>query len=179
MDPERCVHVNMTVHLEEFLRLHPNAKCLFTEDSDDKAPARLETNCWNAFNQHVHSVEEFLDLVDVDEDCGLGTHSTRKGAADEARRQGGLADEIEIGGRWKQNGRRVVFRCIDAQQLHIDAKAAGLTCKGGPIKCKLKASVQDRVTDEWVFTRCVPHIRHRFPNDRRDLPPCLLTVIPP
>ena len=167
MDPEYCVHMNMAIYLEEFLRLHPNAKYLFTEDLDDKAPTRLKNNCRNAFNRHVYSVEEFLDLVDVDEDCGLGTHSTRKGAANEARRQGGLADEIEIRGRWKQNGRRVVFRYIDVQQLHIDAKVAGLICKGGPIKYKLKASVQDRITDEWLFTHCVPHIRHRFPNDRR------------
>jgi len=167
MDPEHCVHVNMAIHLEEFLRLHPNAKHLFTEDPDDKAPARLENNCWNAFNRHVHSVEEFLELVDVDEDCGLGAHSTRKGAANEARRQGGLADEIEIRGRWKQNRQRVMFRCIDTQQLHIDAKVAGLVCKGGPIKHKLKASVQDRISDDGLFAHCVPHIRHCFPNDRR------------
>jgi len=104
MDPEHCVHMNMAICLEEFPRLHPNAKHLFIEDSDDKAPTRLKTNCRNAFNRHVCSVEEFLDLVDVDKDCGLGAHSTRKGAANEARRQGGLADEIKIRGRWKQNG---------------------------------------------------------------------------
>ena len=153
--------------MEEFLRLHPNAKCLFTEDLDDQAPNRLKANCRNNLRRHVFEAEEFIELALEEEEAGLGAHSTRKGAANEARRGGGLADEIEIRGRWKQNGRRVVFRHIDVQQLHIDAKIAGLLCKGGPIKYKLKASFMDRITDEWLFTHCVPHIRHRFPNDRR------------
>jgi len=38
---------------------------------------------------------------------------------------------------------------------------------GGGIKYKLKASFMDRITDEWLFAHCVPHIRHCFPNDRR------------
>jgi len=54
-----------------------------------------------------------------------GAHSAQKGAANKVRRVGGLANEIEIRGRWNQNGQRVVFCYIDVQQLHIDAKTAG------------------------------------------------------
>ena len=66
------------------------------------------------------------------------TLGASEGAANEARRQGALADEIEIRRRWKPQGRRVAFRHIDVKQLHTDAKVAGMLCKGGPIKCKLK-----------------------------------------
>jgi len=52
-------------------------------------------------------------------------------------------------------------------QVHIDAKICGMLCPGGPIKYKLKAGLDNLVTDDWLFTKCVPHIRLRFPNDRR------------
>jgi len=94
-------------------------------------------------------------------------HSFRKGAADKARKAGALPDEIEIRVRWKPQGERVVFRHIDATQVHIDANVAALLCPGGPIKHKLEASLAGRITDDWLFTKCVPHIRLRFPNDRR------------
>ena len=90
MDPEHCVQMNMAIFLEEFLRLHPNAKYMFTMDLDDKAPSRLKNNCRNNFIRHVYTVEDFMELAREDEEAGLGTHSTRKGATNDARRGGGL-----------------------------------------------------------------------------------------
>jgi len=78
-----------------------------------------------------------------------------------------MVDEIEIRGRWKSQGWRVVFRYIDVSQNHIDAKVAALLCPGGAIKCKLKASATDHITDEFLFTCCVPNICRRFLNGRR------------
>ena len=49
--------------MEEFLRLHPNAKHLFTEDLDDQAPNHLNANCWNNLRRHVFEVEEFMELA--------------------------------------------------------------------------------------------------------------------
>ena len=167
MDPVYCTQMNLAIYLDSHLERTPNAKYLFTEDMDDGAPKRLKQNVRNNLNRHVLKNEQFMDLFDEDEDQGIGLHSWRKGAADEARKNGALADEIEIRGRWKQQGRRVVFRYIDVQQLHIDAKVAGVLCKGGPIKYKLKAVLQDQITDDWLFEHCVPHIRQRFSNDRR------------
>lgn len=34
--------MNVAIFLEEFLWLHPNAKCLFTDDLDNKAPSCLK-----------------------------------------------------------------------------------------------------------------------------------------
>jgi len=119
-------------------------------------------------DRHVFKNDEFMAMaLESDSHQGLGTHSFRKGAADEARKAGALPDEIEIRGRWKPQGRRVVFRYIDVTQVHIDAKICGMLCPGGPIKYKLKAGLDNLVTDDWLFTKCVPHIRLRFPNDRR------------
>jgi len=154
--------------LEEYLRLHPNAKYLFTDADDDAAPTRLKQNHRNNMDRHVFKVEEFMEMaLESDQHQGLGTHSFRKGAADEARKLGALVDEIEIRGRWKSQGRRVVFRYIDVSQNHIDAKVAALLCPGGAIKYKLKASAVDLITDDFLFTYCVPNIRRRFSNDRR------------
>jgi len=52
-------------------------------------------------------------------------------------------------------------------QVHNDAKICAMLCPGSPIKYKLKAGLANLVTDDWLFANCVPHIRLRFPNDRR------------
>ena len=140
-DSKLCTILNFGVCLEEFLRRNPGAKYLFTEDLDDGAPERLKTNHRNNMDRHVFKNDEFMSMaLESDEHQGLGTHSFRKGAADEARKAGAQADEIEIRGRWKPQGKRVVFRYIDVTQVHIDAKVAALLCPGGPIKYKLKAT---------------------------------------
>jgi len=119
-------------------------------------------------DRHVFKNGEFVSVaLESDEHQGLGTHSFWKGAVDEAQKAGALADEIEIRGRWKPQGKWVVFRCIDVTQVHIDAKVVALLCPGGPVKHKLEASPADLITDDWLFTKCAPHIRRRFPNDRQ------------
>ena len=92
-------------------------------------------------------------------------HSYRKYPSNYARGCGCTPDEIEIRGRWKTQGQRVVFRYIDVKQLTIDAKVAGVLCVGGPIKYKLKQDVN--LTDDWLFTNVVPHIRARYADDSR------------
>jgi len=167
LDPEHCVQLNLAVYLEEYLRLCPNAKYLFTEADDDVGPTRLKQNHRNNMDCHVFKNDKFMDLaLESDQHQGLGTHSFQNGVADEARKLGAMVDEIEIRGWWKSQGRRVVFRYIDISQNHIDAKVAALLCPGGAIKYKLNASATDRITDEFLFTHCVPNICRRFPNDR-------------
>jgi len=119
-------------------------------------------------DRHLFKNDEFMAMaLESDSHQGLGTHSFRKGAADEARKAGALPDEIKIQGRWKPQGRRAVFRYIDVTQVHIDAKICALLCPGGPVKYKLEAGLDNLVTNDWLFTNCVPHIHLRFANDRR------------
>jgi len=101
MDSETCALLHMGVHMEEHLCLHPGAKCLFTPDTDANAPDRLKSNHRKNLDCHVLHVKEFQELCDEAEELGLGAHSWCKGAANEARRQGALGDEIESCGRWK------------------------------------------------------------------------------
>jgi len=42
-----------------------------------------------------------------------------------------------------------------------------MLCKGCPIKYKLKVGPENRVTDDWLFTYCVPHIRMCYSNDHQ------------
>ena len=166
-DSSLCTILNFGMCLEEFLRRNPGAKYLFTKDMDDEAPERLKTNHRNNVDHHVFENDEFMSMaLESDEHQSLGAHSFLKGAADKARKAGALPDEIKIQGRWKPLGKRVVFRCIDVTQVHIDAKVVAMLCPGGPIKYKLKASLADLITNDSLFTKCVPHIRRRFPNDR-------------
>ena len=99
---------------------------------------------------------EFIALATEDDEEGVGTHSYRKFPSNYARGCGATPDEIEIRGRWKTQGQRVVFRYIDVRQLTVDAKVAGILCVGGPIACCMKQGVT--LTDEWLFEHMCPNI---------------------
>ena len=128
-DSELCTILNFGIYLEEHLRRSPAAKYLFTNDMDDGAPEQLKSNHRNSMDRHVFKNDKFMAIaLESDSHQGLGTHSSRKGATDEARKAGALPDEIEIRGWWKPQGRRVIFRYIDVTQVHIDAKICAMLC---------------------------------------------------
>jgi len=105
-----CAILHFGMCLEEHLRRCPGAKHLFTEDMDDGAPERLKSNHRNNMDRHVFKNAAFMAMtLESDTHQGLGAHSFRKGAADEARKTGALPDKIEIRGRWKPQGKRVVL----------------------------------------------------------------------
>ena len=81
----------------------------------------------------------------VDRDGTLGTHSLRKFSATWARSNGCSVDDVDVRGRWKRNGRRVVDRYISLEQEYIDAKVESKLCIGGPIKYCLLADC-----DGWI-----------------------------
>jgi hypothetical protein len=70
------------------------------------------------------------------------------------------ADEVEIRGRWKQRGGRVVFRYIDVKQLYHDTNVvAVLCCVGGPVKYRLvKEGLDATITSEWLWQHVIPKI---------------------
>lgn len=110
-DPEYCLFLQVGIWLEESIRRYPQARYLFCCDDDDRsAPNKLKANHRNNLERHVWSKEEFKELEDEDDrDEGIGTHSYRKYPSNEARRRGAIPDEIEMRGRWKAEGTRVVF----------------------------------------------------------------------
>jgi Transcriptional activator of glycolytic enzymes len=168
MDTRTCVIYHLAIYLEEFLSQYPQAVLLFTEQAPgpnvvknliSRYRSRLQKDVW------VH--EDFKRLADEDDDEGIGTHSYRKFPSTYARSNGCTPDEIEIRGRWKHQGQRVVFRYIDVKQLFIDAKVAAALCIGGPIKYDLIGEAKAVVTNEWLFSNVVPCIRERFSGDSR------------
>ena len=165
LDPDFCCLLNFAIYLEEFLRYHPNAKYLFTENETENAPKNLISQYRGRLERVVWNDPEFIALEEEDDDDGIGTHSYQKFPSNYARQVGMSPDDIEIRGRWKTQGHRVVFRYIDVAQLSIDAKVAGSLCVGGPIKYKFKSCVT--LSDDWLFEHVVPNIRRRYPNDSR------------
>jgi Transcriptional activator of glycolytic enzymes len=166
MDPLFCVLLHLGIYLEEYLGHHPNATYLFTEAEGERAPLNLKQTYRNRLERVVWKNQEFILLATDEEEEGVGTHSYRKFPSNYARGCGGQPDEIEIRGRWKSQGQKVVFRYIDVKQLTIDAKIAAILCVGGPIKYKFRGGVN--ITDDWLFTNVCPNIiRARFPNDAR------------
>ena len=139
----------MGIYLETFLDTHPDAKYLFTEDLDPKAPKRLKDTYSTALRTKVWRTAAFMELApessQVDTNCwtlDIGTPSGRKCPAEYAANCGGSPNEIEIRGRWKGlKGGRVVFRYIKAQQAYEDARIAALLCRGGPVRYKLKGGI--------------------------------------
>ena len=110
----------MAVYLEWFLQLYPNSKYLFTEDDDEKAPARLKKVYANFVRDNVWRTPEFMALAPeaspLDKNgwpTDIATHSDRKCLAEYAANCGGSPSEVEIRGRWKgAKGGRIVFRYI-------------------------------------------------------------------
>ena len=82
MDTETCALLHMGVHLEEHLRLHPAAKCLFTSDLDAKAPDQLNSNHRNNLDRHVLHAEEFRDTCDEEEELGLWCSLLAQGSSE-------------------------------------------------------------------------------------------------
>ena len=165
MDPLFCLLLNFGVYLEETLARNPNQLYLFTDSTTDNAPKNLIQTYRKRLEKLIWKDQQFKDLATEDDTEGVGTHSYRKFPSNYARGCGCTPDEIEIRGRWKSQGQRVVFRYIDVKQLTIDAKVAGVLCIGGPIKYKVKEEVT--LTDDWLFEHVAPNIRRRFPNDSR------------
>jgi hypothetical protein len=154
MDPLFCVLLHLAIYLEETLSRNPNQVYLFTDSTADKAPKNLIQTYRKRLEKVVFKNPEFTALATDDDEEGVGTHSYRKFPSNYAHGCGCIPDEIEVRGRWKTQGQRVVFRYIDVKQLTIDAKVAGVLCVGGPIKYKIKEEVT--LTDDWLFENVVP-----------------------
>jgi hypothetical protein len=165
MDALFCVLLHLAIYLEETLGRNPDQLYMFTDGVTNKAATNLIQTYHKRLEKVIWKNPEFAALATEDDEEGVGTHSYRKFPSNYARGCGCTPDEIEIQGRWKSQGQRVVFRYIDVKQLTIDAKVAGVLCVGGPIKYKMKAGVT--LTDDWLFENVVPNIRCRYWNDSR------------
>jgi len=162
MDPVFCIFSNLGLYLESYLHNFPHSRHLFTTNDASTGPKNLIQAYRSKLETVVIKNSAFRALSPSDH-RGVGTHSFRKFPSQHAVDKGASPDDVEIRGRWKKRGRRVVFRYIDPGQLYTDAKVASLLCMGGPIKYKLKAGVE--ISDDWLFQHVVPNIRQRYPND--------------
>lgn len=162
MDPIYCILANMGLYLESFLCTYPQSRYLFISHDANSGPKNLIQTYRSRLDTVVLKTPEFKALSPA-ASRGVGTHSYRKYPSQYAIDKGASPDDVEIRGRWKKRGRRIVFRYIDPGQLYTDAKVESLLCVGGPVKYQLRQGIQ--ITDEWLFQNVVPHIHRRYPND--------------
>jgi hypothetical protein len=167
-DDEFCIFIMLSIYLESFLEQYPTPKYLFSEETSEKTPMRLKNIYRRRLQRVVWSRDEFKgieDEADHDVGGGVGTHSSRKFPATYARNKGCSPEEVEIRGRWKKNGGRVVMRYIALEQLYEDAKVAAALCVGGPVKYALKDGI--KIGNEWLFENVLPNVRKYFKKDTR------------
>ena len=168
-DPLWCLILLLGVYLETYLESHPDPKYLFTEklnnvDGVDMAPDNLKNKWRSHLKKFVWNTSDFKD-VDCGEDedeGGVGTHSRRKFAADYAANCGQSDMAVEIRGRWKRKGNRIVFQYIGLKKSFEDAAVCAALCIGGPIKYELKQGLESLITPDWIFANVIPNIREKF-----------------
>lgn len=85
----------------------------------------------------------------------LGSHSLRKSAATQARKNGCSRDEVDLRGRWKKR-RRQVDTYIDTEIPYPDAKVAAALCVGGPVAYQIVAG--SGVDNNWIVANVVPNL---------------------
>ena len=162
MDPTFCILATLGVYLESFLCNYPQSRYLFISHETNTGPKNLIQAYRSKLDTVVFKNPAFSALS-LNDSRGVGTHSYRKYASQYAIDKGASADDVEIRGRWKKRGGRVVFRYIDPGQLYTDAKVESLLCVGGPVKYQLRQGLP--ITNEWLFEHVVPNIYRRYSND--------------
>ena len=165
-----CALLWLSIYLETFLGDYPNAKYLFSSNTDDKAPKNVKQQLRGRLKKVVWTHPAFIELADETGDeaaLGVGTHSNRKYASTLAQRMGAERLQVEYRGRWVgEAGRNVCSRVyIHADDTYTDAFVASLLCVGGAVKYELEDAFI--VTDNWLYVECVPNIRKRFEKDAR------------
>ena len=165
MDSYTCTILNLALYLEQFLGWYPDSDFLFTEKAGDHAADNLIAQYRGRLDKDVFKTEAFELLATLGQAGGVGTHSFRKLFATKARASGAHTQHVEIRGRWKGNGRRVVNRYIDVTQVYDDAYVASLLCRGGPIAYKIKNGY-GFINDEFLFESVCPNIARRYGHDR-------------
>ena len=130
MDPIFCVFIHVGLWLEIFHGIVPEARdrpfvFAFTDDMDDieKAAAQVKAKVYSV-------VRPLLDVIGLDIDGLLGSHSIRKYASTWVRSNGISKDDKDHRGRWK-NSTRISDGYGDVQLDFVGAKVAAVLCPGG------------------------------------------------
>jgi hypothetical protein len=172
-DWKTCPLLWLSVYLDGWLKRHPNAKYMFT-DNDDKetGPANINKRYANRVKAVCWKNPDFKALNDQTgpDEKGLGTHSNRKWATTRASRKGARKEQVEIRGRWigDMNSHIVSKHYISPEDYYSDAFVASLLCEGGPVKYMLRPEAE-QVTGVWLYDHIVPNLLRRFARDHRFL----------
>lgn len=156
MDWRYCAISLLAVWLEYHYMINPEENAFFLALNGLDCPLRIK----EAASYHLRTIfndEEFNLMAE-----GLtGTHSERKFAVNNARKNGCSKDDTDHRGRWK-SGDRQQDTYSDTTIPYVDAKVAAALCKGGPVAFVVKDEAG--ITDQWILDYVVPHIAQRVPR---------------
>jgi hypothetical protein len=173
-DWKTCPLLWLSVYLDGWLKRHPNARYMFTDNDDElTGPSNLNKRYGNRIKAVCWTHHDFKALNNQTgpDEKGIGTHSNRKWASTRARRKGARKEQVELRGRWISdlNSSIVSRHYINPEDYYTDALVASYLCEGGPIKYILRDDVQQRVTGIWLYQIVVPNLLMRFARDSRFL----------
>jgi hypothetical protein len=161
-DSAFCIIVSLACFLESTITSGAQDKYLFAEESDSRAPDRLNSRYYRILNT-VWKKPEFQEIARLTRGS-IGTHSLRKFPSTWVVENGGTDVEVEIRGRWKgQRNGRTVNRYISPEQLPTDAKVASILCVGGPVRYKVKSD--SHVTSLFMQEVVVPGIYNLYSSE--------------
>ena len=178
-DPDFCILLSLGLYLESWFSAGNGSRCtLLFADSPGSSKAiveRLKERYRNHLTDYVFSHPSFKEVVAEGKEKNVGTHSYRKFACSYAFNNGMSKENIEVRGRWKRNGSRVVDRYIDVEQQWIDAKVASVLCVGGPVRYVVSADCG--VTKHWLLENVVPGIASIYTQDGNNIAEVLGVVV--
>ena len=153
-DKDFCTLLALGIHLENNIR---NGTVGGNGEDPDATLMGIGKNLAQTRLKTIVESEDFERAAEGP----LGSHSTRKGAATFARRNGCGKDDVDARGRWKGQ-KRIVDTYIDVSLPYPDAKVASSLCVGGPVKYALRRD--SRITEDWLVEHVSPNIARIFPR---------------
>jgi hypothetical protein len=162
-DPDYCILLSLSVYLETWMIVGKGlySELLFGDDKATKTSVNKLKNRYRGKLKAVFKSEEFKKIFKNANT--FGTHSLRKYPATFARKCNCTVADIDVRGRWKRNGGKVVDRYIDVKQEYVDGKVAAALCVGGPVKYELVDGCG--LSNDWLREKVVPGISRYYGDD--------------
>lgn len=162
MDTDFCVLLMVGVYLECWIQMgHANTSpFLFSANGDiEKGPAAAGKD-YRTKLKKTYQHSDFLALAILIGGL-LGIHSIRKCSVTFGKAVGRSADDLDVRGRWKRLGGRMIGRYIAVDQPIIDTITCQSLCPGGAIAYKIHPDAHG-VSDTWLAENICPEIHAYF-----------------
>lgn len=152
MDKDYCILLGLAIYLEIWLERNMGMTndYLFGHLTSAEGNRKFVSSVLKTFWKSNEFIKSRAGLI--------GTHSMRKYPVTFA---GNTCSEhdVEVRGRWKSTGTKIIRRYMSNDLPYADAKVASTLCIGGA--CMYSLNDQSGITDVWLYEHVVPCIFQR------------------